>query len=118
MLLLIVSISISLCTISTFTNGENVERHMCNMQATFYKVASNYSMTDARNISKHTTEGLLGCLDFCIELNFCKAFNFKKVKENDAVCELLRKDRTTSASDIIPRKGWSYYDTGPFMSQV
>ena len=97
---------------------ENIVRHDCNTQAKFYKVASNYAMLDATNITNTTNDGYMGCVDLCIEYPLCKAFNFKAVNNDDAICELLHKDRTTNPNDVISRNGWSYYDTGLFTSQV
>ena len=97
---------------------ENIVRHDCNTQATFYKVASNYAMLDTANTTNTTNDGYMGCVDLCIEYPLCKAFNFKAVSKDDAICELLHKDRTTNPNDVISRSGWSYYDTGLFTSQV
>ena len=99
-------------------SGENIVRHDCNTQATFYKVASNYAMLDTANTTNTTNDGYMGCVDLCIEYPFCKAFNFKAVSKDDGICELLHKDRTTNPNDVISRSGWSYYDTGLFTSQV
>ena len=98
--------------------AENIVRHACNTQATFYKIASNYSMNDANKITNATSDGYMGCVDLCIEYPLCKAFNYKAVKTNEAICELLHKDRTTNPNDIVSRAGWNYYDTGLFASQV
>ena len=111
-------ISLLFCLVLVPINGENIVRHLCNKQAVFYKVASNYSMIDASNMSQSTTDGPLGCVDLCIDLNVCKAFNFRRPKVGDAICELLTKDRTTHPNDLTSRDGWSFYDTGLFMSQV
>ena len=97
---------------------ENIVRHACNTPATFYKIASNYSMNDANKITNTTSDGYMGCVDLCIEYPLCKAFNYKAVKTNEAICELLHKDRTTNPNDIVSKAGWNYYDTGLFASQV
>ena len=99
-------------------NAENIVRHACNTQATFYKIASNYSMNDANKITNTTSDGYMGCVDLCIEYPLCKAFNYKAVKTNEAICELLHKDRTTNPNDIVSRSGWNYYDTGLYSTQV
>ena len=97
---------------------ENIVRHACNTQATFYKIASNYFMNDANKITNATSDGYMGCVDLCIEYPLCKAFNYKAVKTKEAICELLHKDRTTNPNDIVSKAGWNYYDTGLFASQV
>ena len=98
--------------------GENIVRHECGVQATFYKVASNYAMIDVGNMTNATNDGCMGCVDLCIEYPMCKAFNYKAVKSDSGICELLHKDRTTNPNDVVSRKGWNYYDTGLFSSQV
>ena len=108
----------ALVFVATHIFGENIIRYSCNTEATFYKIASNYSMTDASKVTKSTEDGVLGCIDLCIELSVCKAFNYKSIGKNSATCELLQKDRTISPNDIFARSGWSYYDTGLFSSQV
>ena len=99
-------------------HGENIVRDHCGVQARFYKVASNFAMNEAGNITKLTSDGYMGCVDLCIDYPLCKAFNFKSITNADSVCELLHKDRTTHANDVVSRNGWSYYDTGLFSSQV
>lgn len=95
--------------------GENIVRHAFNnTQATFYKVASNYAMNDDRNISRVASSGLTNCIDFCVEYTPCKAFNYKAGKKDESNCELLQKDQAKNAQDIVPRPGWSFYDTGHF----
>ena len=96
----------------------NIIREECNVQARFYKVASNFAMNDTVSMTNTTSEGYMGCVDLCIDYPLCKAFNFKSITNADSVCELLHKDRTTHPNDIISRNGWSYYDTGLFSSQV
>ena len=96
----------------------NIVREECNVQAIFYKVASNFAMNDTVSTTKSTSDGYMGCVDLCIDYPFCKAFNFKSVRSANSVCELLHKDRTTHANDVVSRNGWSYYDTGLFSSQV
>ena len=96
----------------------NIVRDQCDVQARFYKVASNFAMNEAGNITKSTNDGYMGCVDLCIDYPLCKAFNFKSITNADSVCELLHKDRTTHPNDIVSRNGWSYYDTGLFSSQV
>ena len=98
--------------------AENIVRHACNTQATFYKIASNYSMNDANKITNTTSDGYMGCVDLCVECPLCKAFNYKAVKTNEAICELLHKDRTTNPNGIVSKAGWNYYDTGLLASQV
>ena len=98
--------------------SENIVRHECGAQATFYKVASNYAMNDVAKITKTTNDGYMGCIDHCIEYPMCKAFNYKAMVNDIGICELLHKDRTTNPKDVVSRTGWNYYDTGLFSSQV
>lgn len=101
-----------------YTYSENIVRHACNSQATFFKVATNYSMNDNGKVTKTTSNSLIGCVDLCFQYPLCKAFNYKSVTTEESTCELLQKDRITSPNDIVPRGGWSFYDTGLFSTQV
>lgn len=102
----------------TYAFCSNIVRHSCNTQAAFYKVASNYAMTDESKVTKSTSDGPFGCMDLCIELPTCKAFNVRKISSSSSTCELVQKDRTTNPKDVVARSGWIYYDTGLFSSQV
>ena len=103
---------------SLTVDAENIVRHSCGTEGTFYKIASNYAVNEANAETKMTSEGVLGCIEFCVKNESCKAFNYKKVSLVESLCELLQNDRNTKETDVAPRDGWSYYDTGLYSSQV
>ncbi|XP_065053405.1 uncharacterized protein LOC135682445 [Rhopilema esculentum] len=106
------------CILSLNVNAENIVRHSCGTEGTFYKIASNYALNEANAATKTTSEGVLGCIEFCVKNESCKAFNYKKVSPVESLCELLQNDRNTKETDVAPRDGWSYYDTGLYSSQI
>eukprot|EP00795_Rhopilema_esculentum_P000362 gene362-10023_t len=107
-----------LCGIlSLSVTAENIIRHQCGTEATFYKIASNHSLNNGDNtVTLTTSEGVSGCIEFCVKNESCKAFNYKTISPVESICELLSNDRNTK--DVVAREGWSYYDTGSFSSQV
>ncbi|XP_065059432.1 uncharacterized protein LOC135686947 isoform X2 [Rhopilema esculentum] len=107
-----------LCGIlSLSVTAENIIRHQCGTEATFYKIASNHSLNNGDNtVTLTTSEGVSGCIEFCVKNESCKAFNYKTISPVESICELLSNDRNTK--DVVAREGWSYYDTGSFSSQI
>ncbi|XP_065052619.1 uncharacterized protein LOC135681903 isoform X1 [Rhopilema esculentum] len=106
------------CILSLNVKAENIVRHSCGTEGTFYKIASNYALNEANAAIKTTSQGVLGCTEFCLKNESCKAFNYKKVSPVESLCELLQNDRNTKETDVAPRDGWSYYDTGLYSSQI
>ncbi len=98
--------------------AENIIRHSCGSEVEFYRIASDHALADQMSFTFESTTGLTGCIDACVGNSTCKAFNAKKITENNAQCELLPNDRNTNAAGIVARAGWHYYDTGLYASKV
>ena len=97
--------------------AENIIRHQCGTEATFYKIASNHALNNGDNtVTLTTSEGVSGCIEFCVKNESCKAFNYKTISPVESICEPLSNDRNTK--DVVARERWSYYDKGSFSSQV
>eukprot|EP00794_Sanderia_malayensis_P008136 gene8136-9006_t len=79
--------------------------------AAFYCIARD-AILDEPAIFKNVTNGLVDCIDFCVEVAICKAINTHKRTDGKLDCHLLQEDHISKGTKVISKSGWKLYDTG------
>eukprot|EP00794_Sanderia_malayensis_P008138 gene8138-9008_t len=95
----------------TTTYARRISKYGKNTDAAFYCIARD-AILDEPAIFKNVTNGLVDCIDFCVEVAICKAINTHKRTDGKLDCHLLQEDHISKGTKVISKSGWKLYDTG------
>ena len=100
-----------LLLIIVIVKSRRILKGTCGSNAAFYRVATDYIL-DEEPISRNVTDDINECLDVCVEVPTCVAFNTHKRQGSKVDCHLLKNDHISKSNKLKSLKGWSFYFTG------
>eukprot|EP00794_Sanderia_malayensis_P003378 gene3378-3867_t len=101
--------------LARFASPRRISNSSCGSMATFYRIGTpNQTALQVTPLLQKIVASLEQCIDSCVQVELCKAFNFRCERKKKCDCHLLEFDHMTNPNDVRNMIGWNLYDTGSY----